>query len=217
MYVSPSAFYLSEERLTAPGNRRKGSRMKWLAMAIAVILAFGLTANVATAGNTAQHTVTVRVLESTQLAPSRINTNITLPNVATSADSSPTTQTDSSTSLSWASNVPSGHTSKITAQLATTRMPGIMYEAALAKPTYSNGTSTNEQILGTDAVDMLTGIGNENCTGATITYTAFLSEMSALRTRETVTVIWTIIDAGGSDQGGSHYLGRHYYIWEDSY
>jgi hypothetical protein len=185
--------------------------MKWLAAVITVALVFGLTG--VTAGSTARNTVTVVILESTQLALSRDNNaSGILPSADNSKDSLPTEQTDHSVYLSWASNVLPRHTSKITAQLGADCAPGIACRAALARPTGSNGTSAGHQVLSTSAVDMLTGIGNENCSCATIDYEVHPSRVNILPASATITVIWTITDAGGSNRDGHRYLGRHYYM-----
>jgi len=189
--------------------------MKWLKVLITVISVLGLTASAATARSSVRLTVNLMVLGGTELGlVEDDNVNIAPSNAANTAGSSPTAQADPHILLNWASNVP--HTSKITAELGTHyASPGITYQATLTRPTGSGGALTGKQTLSTDAVDMLISIGSEDCTGATITYTASSPEMNTLPTSEPVTVIWTIIDAGCSDQDGPYYLGRHYYVWED--
>jgi len=159
--------------------------MKWLMLLITVVLVFGLV-GAATAGNSAQLTVNVTILGSIELG-------------VTTADSF---------SLNWASNVL--HTSKITAELGTDYVSGVTYQAKLARSTGSKASPAGQRTLSTDAVDMLTGIGDEDCASAIITYAVSPLKMNVLPT----TVIWTITDAGGLNQGGAHYLGRHYYIRE---
>jgi len=120
---------------------------------------------------------------------------ITLTNAQTTAGLLPTEQTDATTSLSWTSNVASG-SRKITAALSAAYTTGVVLKATLAEPAGSNGTSAGEQTLDTEAIEMFTGIANENCTQATITYEFSLSTMIAPITEtESKTVTWTLLAA----------------------
>ena len=164
---------------------------------IMIVLAFGLVGKAATTESTARQAITMRILPSTRLALTKgNNVSITLPSVATTGEALPSAQTDPLISLCWNSFVPTGHISKITAQLSTACTSGIAYKAILAKPTRSSGTSVGWQTLSADATDMLTNIGTENCSGAIIDY---LAEAHKSPTSEAITVIWTITDVGMSN------------------
>jgi len=187
--------------------------MRWLTIAVAIVavLVLELTGMTATASNTAQQTIEIRILPSTRLFLAESKDSVVSLNVHAAPSSSSTAQTDSSVSLSWASNIWDEYTKKITAEVYAPSIPGVACSAILAKPIDSNGTTAGWRDLGTNAVDMITGIKNENCTGVNITYAAFRSKINTLPANEIITVIWTIIDAEESDQTGPLYPA--YYSW----
>lgn len=99
---------------------------------ITVALAFGAT-GVATANGSIQLAAIFAVPKDTRLALTRDNdASIALLDIATAADSLPTPQNDSCLSLvGRASDILSGHISKITSELGANYASGIVYEAEL--------------------------------------------------------------------------------------
>ncbi len=171
--------------------------MRWLTLEITLLLAFGL-AGEALAGSSARHTVTVRVLPRTQMSITGSNISIPSSNPDKTVNSSPMAQTSPAIFLNWHSIAPAGYTKKITAQLYEDGISGIALKAKLARPNGSDQISEDYTTLGPDAVDMLMGIGNENCTGANIIYAVFPSG-TLPHSNKVVTVVWTITDADGTD------------------
>jgi len=160
--------------------------MRCLITVIMLVLLLGMP-GIQMADNSAQNTVTVRVVSSTELALTGSNdVGVTVFGAA------PAVQTDSLISIRWASSGPTGHASKITAKMKTEYASGTVCQAVLARPIDSDAISTGWKDLSTYAVDMVTGIGNENCVGATIAYALSPLETNALPTSQITTVIWTI-------------------------
>ncbi len=161
---------------------------------IILVAVFGV-ASIPMAGNSAQQRLALRVVASTQLGFTEDEDAITETSYA-AAPPVPASgmRTDHFPSLRWNSFIAPGHASKITAGLAANHALGIIYTARLAEPNGSNGTSTGWRNLSPYAVDMLTGISNENCIGATISYESLPSEISSVLSSQTPTVIWTITD-----------------------
>jgi hypothetical protein len=159
--------------------------------AVAVAMALGLAGSAFAASDTATQTVTITVEEIAQLGVSGDPGTLTLANATTTPGSLPTAATDATTSLSWTSNV-AATTRKITAAIDSDYTAGVVLKATLAEPAGTNGTTGGQQTLGTTATDMLTGITNENCTGATITFEASLSAMVAPIASESRTLTWTL-------------------------
>ena len=186
--------------------------MRWPISAIAVFLVLELTGTTATAGNTAQQTIEIRILPSTRLFLAESKDSAVSDNVHAAPGLPSTVQTNSSVSLCWASDIWDEYTKKITAEVYTPSVLGIACKAILAEPIDSNGTTAGWRDLGANAVDMITGIKNENCAGVNVTYAVFRSETNTLPITETVTVIWTIIDTEESSQNSPLYPA--YYSWD---
>jgi len=143
--------------------------------------------------DTATQTVTITVEEIAVLAASGDPATLTL--VPPAGGSLPTPVTNALTSLDWTSNVASGNTRTITAQLDADFSGTIVLKATLAAPGGTNGATNNQRTLSSGSAElMFTGITNENCTGATITYEASLSAMMAPVTDESHTVTWTLTE-----------------------
>jgi hypothetical protein len=170
--------------------------MKWKRRVLWTLLTLvlGLAAAAGAATDQATQTVTITVEEIAQLSASGDPATLTLTNAGTTAGSLPTPATDASTSLSWSANVASG-SRKLTAALDATFTSGIVLKAALAKPGGSSGSSSGQVTLSDTAKDIFTGITNENCTGATISFEASLSKMIAPVTNESKTLTWTLTAA----------------------
>ena len=149
--------------------------------------------------DTGNAAVGVQVEEIAQLTVSGAPALITLTSTATTAGSLPDVQNDVSTSLAWTSNVAATYSRKITAILDVVYTTGVVLKATVGTP--SSGTSTGSTggqltLDATTAQDMWTGITNENCSGATITYEFSLSTMIApITTTESHTVTWTLTAA----------------------
>ena len=177
-----------------------------------IVIGFIIVESAAALEDTAHQSIKIRILPSTRLSLTESNVNIAFPDLSTNANSLPTSQIYPSISLNWASGASSRRTKKITAEIDATYKSRFVCKSMLAEPTGSKGTSTGWRKLSTDAVDMLTGIGNENCTGANIKYSLSPLKTDVLPNNETVTVILTVTDGEYSDRGNSYPLG--YYTWE---
>jgi len=160
-------------------------------LAFAGAMAFGLVGTAFAASDTAAQTVTITVEEIAQLGASGDPATLTLANAGTTSGSLPPAASEATTSLSWTSNV-AATTRKITAALDSNYTAGIVLKASLAEPAGTSGTTAGQQTLSNTAADMLTGITNENCTGATITFEASLSTMIAPVASESRTLTWTL-------------------------
>ena len=156
-----------------------------------MVAALGLVGTAFAASDTAAQTVTITVEEIAQLGVSGDPGTLTLANAGTTAGSLPDAVTDATSSLSWTSNV-AATTRKITAALDANYTAGVVLKATLAEPGGTNGTTAGQKTLSDTASDMLTGITNENCTDATITFEASLSTMIAPIASESKTLTWTL-------------------------
>jgi hypothetical protein len=163
-----------------------------LAVAVGAALLVGLAGTAFAVNDTADQTVTITVEEIAQLSASGSPGTLILSQAGTTPGSLPVAATEATTSLSWTSNVTAGHTRKVTAGLDATFTAGIVLKATLAKPAGSNGASAGQKTLSATAADMLTGVTNENCTSATISFEATLSAIIAPVTDETKTLTWTL-------------------------
>lgn len=161
---------------------------------LAVVALFGFcTSLMAQVTDTASQTVTVTVEEIAQLAVSDQPGTLTITNADTTAGSLPPAVTEATTSLAWTSNVSAGGRN-ITAELDTDTTAGLVLSATVADPGTgtSSGSSAGKQALSTTAATLFSGITNENCSGATITYEASLTTMIAPIASESHTVTWTL-------------------------
>jgi len=176
---------------------RKGGKMMkrlitLLLVTVGLVCVPALTAWAVT--DTATQDVAITLEEIAQLAVSGDPATLTLTNASTTAGSLPPAVEDATTSLSWTSNVETDQTRKLTAILSAAYTTGIVLKATVTEPAGTNGTAAAEQTLIVTAVDMFTGITNENCTGATITYEASITEMIAPVTAQSKTVTWTLTE-----------------------
>ncbi len=160
-------------------------------LAVVALVALGLAGTALGASDTSAQTVTITVEEIAQLSVTGNPGTLTLASAATTPGSLPPAVTDATTSLSWTSNV-AATTRKITAALDSSYTAGVVLKATLTEPGGTNGTTTGQQTLTDTATDMLTGVTNENCTGATITFEASLSTMIAPIASESRTLTWTL-------------------------
>jgi len=163
-----------------------------IALVIAVVLA-GVPWSAMAASDTGTHDVTVTVAEI--VAVEVVGGNITL-TINTVADPGqlPSAVTDATTSLDWTANVAGGTTRSITAALDSSYSAGIALKVTVTDPAGTNGTNSGQVTLTNVAQDVYSGITNENCTGATLTYDASLTAMVA-PVSETKTVTYTLTDA----------------------
>ena len=144
--------------------------------------------NVAMAANTANHTVTITVSAINELAIT--GGNITLTIDTATAGSAADDDTDNTCSLAWTTN--SSSNKKLTGQLDTDYSAGISLKVNVTVAG-GNGTSEGQQTLASaSAVDLVTGMHNENVSSNTLGYTA--SAPTASPTSEGKTVTYTITD-----------------------
>jgi hypothetical protein len=121
------------------------------------------------------------------------NITLTISGVA-DPGSLPSAVTDATTNLDWTSNVTGGTTRSITAALDTAYSAGIALKVTVTDPGGTSGTNSGQVTLTDSAQPVFTGIANENCTAATLTYEASLTAMVAAAS-ETKTVTYTLTDA----------------------
>jgi len=176
----------------------KKTLIRLTAVVLTVVVSFGQSQVAMALTDTGTQALAVTVEEIAQLSASAAPGTQTLSNAGTTAGSLPSAVTDTTTSLSWTSNAAGVTTRKITAALSAAYTTGIVLKATLPATCSSgstNGTSAGQKTLGTTAVDMLTGITNENCSAATVTYDTSITSMIAPVTAESKTVTWTITAA----------------------
>jgi hypothetical protein len=189
-------------RLAVWGHREKAIKMRkltLLSLAMIGILCATLSPATAATSSTSQ-TVTVTVLEVAELSVS--GGNVILNVSSSTAGALPHPVTDNSTSLNWTANrneSSGGAYRNITAQLDTDYTTGIVLRATLSTSCTgggsTNGSSAGRQTLsGGSAVNMFTGVTDEVCSGATITYDASITSMFPYDTSEAKTVTWTIAE-----------------------
>jgi hypothetical protein len=157
---------------------------------LVVALIAGLT-GVAAATNTTQSTVTITFSEIAQIAASGNPGTLTIAAPATPG-SLPADQSDASTTMAWTSNVAAGQTRKITGSLASL-FDGIDLYATVTAA--GGGTSEGALKFTAAATDynFVTGIGNCNTSGETITFRASVTAMVAPYTSAKV-VTWTLTE-----------------------
>ncbi len=148
------------------------------------------TAMAASASDT--HDVTIQIQEIVAMEVTGGNVTLIISAVS-DPGALPDAVTDNSTALDWTSNVSSG-TRSITAALDSAYSAGIVLKITLSAPAGTNGSTAGQITLGTSAQNVFTGITNENCVNATLTYEASLTQMVAPAS-ETRTVTYTLTDA----------------------
>lgn len=144
--------------------------------------------------DTANQTVTITFSEISELAVSGNPGTLTIVAPVTSGDL-PADQTDTSTAMSWTSNVDAGQTRKVTGSIDVL-FSGINLYATVAAPGGTDGTSAGEAqfVAAATAYDYVTAIGNTNTSAQTITYRAEVSAMVAPYTNTQQTVTWTLTE-----------------------
>ncbi len=179
------------ERSDICREMRSMRKVMFLLLAAGLVLVTGRS-SVMAASASDTHDVTIQIQEIVALEVTGGNVSLTISAVS-DPGALPDAVTDNSTALDWTSNVSSG-TRSITAALDSAYSAGIVLKVALSAPAGTNGSSAGQITLGTGAQNVFTGITNENCVDATLTYEASLTQMVA-PTSETRTVTYTLTDA----------------------
>ena len=157
---------------------------------LAVGMIVGLISAAIATTDTATSTVTITFSEISELAVSGDPGTLTI-GTAT-AGSLPADQTDATTTMAWTSSVAVGTTRKITGSIASL-FPGIdLYATVTAGG--GSGTSAGEQKLIVTDTDFVTGIGNCNTSGETITFRANVTSLVAPYTSTQKVVTWTLTE-----------------------
>jgi hypothetical protein len=139
----------------------------------------------------ATSTVTITFSEISELAVSGDPGTLTIVAPAVAGDL-PADQTDATTTMAWTSNVAAGKTRKITGSIASL-FSGIDLYATITVAG-GKGTSAGKQKLIVTDTDFVTGIGNCNISGETITFTANVTSMTAPYTNTQKVVTWTLTE-----------------------
>jgi|GEM_PF-3318030 len=167
--------------------------MKVLAKTLlAVGMIVGLMSVATATTDTATSTVTITFSEISELAVSANPATLTIVAPAAAGDL-PADQTDASTTMAWTSNVAAGQTRKITGSIASL-FSGIDLYVTVTAGGGSNGTSAGELKLIVADTDFVTGIGNCNTSGQTITFRANVTSMVAPYTNTQKVVTWTLTE-----------------------
>jgi hypothetical protein len=166
--------------------------MKVLAktLLVAGVIVGLISAAIATT-DTATSTVTITFSEISELAVSGDPGTLTIAAPA-AAGSLPADQTDITTTMAWTSNVAAGQTRKITGSIASLFSGIDLYATVTAGG--GSGTSAGEQKLIVTDTDFVTGIGNCNTSGETITFRADVTSMVAPYTSTQKVVTWTLTE-----------------------
>lgn len=167
-------------------------RQSGILVLVAALMLVGAAGTAMAASDTATHDVTVTLSEIAELAVAGGNITLTFAAPATPGNL-PAAVSDATTSLAWTSNVAAGSRA-VTAELSTAYTAGIALKVTVTSPAGTNGAPTAQVTLTAVAQNVFTGITNENCSAATLTYEASLSQMIA-PTSETKTVTYTLLDA----------------------
>ena len=159
----------------------------WLIYFVVVAFVFQIS-EVVIAGNTANHQVTINIIAVDELIISGGNVALTV-NSAT-AGTSLDDVSDNVCALDWMTN--SGTNKKITGQLDADYSSGILL-AVNVGVAGGNGDSRGQQtLISASAVDIVTGMHNENVGNNVLGYTTSVSIASP--GSETRTVVYTITD-----------------------
>jgi hypothetical protein len=162
-------------------------------LAVGVIV--GLMSVATATTDTATSTVTITFSEISELAVSGDPATLTIVAPAVAGDL-PADQTVAGTTMAWTSNVAAGQTRKITGSIASL-FAGIDLWATVAAAGGSNGTSGGElrfTAAAPTAYEFVTGIGNCNTSGQTITFRANVTSMVAPYTDTAKVVTWTLTE-----------------------
>lgn len=167
-------------------------------MLLVALLVVGPTNVVMAAQDTGDAELGIVMEEIAQIAITGAVGTLTLANSETAAGDEPTVQS-TSTNLAWTSNVAVDNTRLITASLDAAYDMAVTVKLTLGSPGTgsTNGSTGGIQTLTTDEATLWTGITNENCSNAQLTYDVSLSSGMFLPTSvESQTV--TITLAAGS-------------------
>jgi len=159
---------------------------------LAVGLIVGLMSVAIATTDTATSTVTITFSEISELAVSGDPGVLTITAPAAAGDL-PADKTDATTTMAWTSNVGAATTRKITGSIASL-FAGIDLYATVTAGGGSDGTSADEQKLIVADTDFVTGIGNCNTSGQTITFRANVTSMVAPYTTTAKVVTWTLTE-----------------------
>ena len=166
-------------------------------MLLAALIVVGLTGVAMAATDFDTSSVGIEVEEIAQIAITGSVSTIILTNAATTAGSLPDAQTDENTNLAWTSNV-AANSRLITASLNEAFTAGVVVKLTLGTPGTgsSNGSTGGQATLSTVESTLWSGVTNENCSNATLTYELSLSTMIApISVTESKTVTITLAAA----------------------
>lgn len=170
--------------------------MKTLRLFCIIAIGILVTSMAMALTDTATQNIGVTVEEIAQIAASGdVAGNLVLANANTTAGSLPLAASDFTTTLDWTSNVDSGKTRTVTANLDTAMPANVLLKVVLSDGTGDGtpGTFAAQQTLTDAAKDLVTAVGNGTITGVTVTYEASLTHMVAPQQIDR-TVTWTITD-----------------------
>jgi len=150
----------------------------------------------AIAQDSQNHNVTVTLGEVAKIGINGGNVTLTFNTAGTTPGDLPTPVTDATTDLRWTSNVASGLTRKITAALEADYAAGIVLKVTVGAPATgtTTGSSAGEITLSTTDQDAFTGITNENCKDAALSYEASLTAMVEPNGGEIHQITYTLTD-----------------------
>jgi hypothetical protein len=163
------------------------------AMITVLSLFLWLVAAAMPATSTATQSITISVAEVAEMTVSGDPAPLIVRKAATGSASY--TVIDNNTVLSWTSNAnsPGAGNRKITAQLDANFPEGIQLKASIGNPLCGTGSPTGKQSISIIAKELYAGIGNENCSGATINFEASLTQ-TTVTASEVRTLTWTLTE-----------------------
>jgi hypothetical protein len=168
---------------------------KYLVMFFTGVMVLFLSGVAMAETDTASSVVTITFSEVAELGVSGDPGTMTIDNPA-SAGNLPADATESTTTMSWTSNVPAAQTRKITGNLDVL-FSGILLYANVSAPGTDGGTSAGKTqfVAAATDYDFVTAIGNCNASAQSVTFTAEVSEMVAPYTSTAHTITWTFTAA----------------------
>ena len=151
---------------------------------------------IAMAQDSQAHNVTITVQEVAKIGLNGGPVTIEFTSASTTAGDLPTPTTDTSTDLRWTSNVAAAATRKITAALDSDYSAGIVLQVTVAAPLTgtTNGATAGQITLSTSELEVFTGITNEHCKDAVLSYDASLTAMVEAAAGELKSVTYTLTD-----------------------
>jgi len=147
-------------------------------------------------GDSQNHNVTVTLGEVAKIGINGGNVTLTFNTGGTTPGDLPIPVTDATTDLRWTSNVASGLTRKITAALEADYVTGIVLKITVGAPATgtTTGASAGQITLSTTDQDAFTGITNEHCKDAALSYEVSLTAMVEPNGGEMHQVTYTLTD-----------------------